>query len=49
MVNKEFNDELKNMRKTISNLIKNNVHFKDILGSLIESELEFEDDLALLK
>ncbi|MBO6243096.1 MAG: hypothetical protein J6O41_00795, partial [Clostridia bacterium] len=49
MVNKEFSDELKNVRRTISNLITHHVHFKDILGSLIESELELEDDFAWQK
>ena len=44
MVNKDFNSELRNVRRTISNLITHHVHFKDILGSLIESELEYEED-----
>ena len=38
MVNKEFKRKLRNVRRTISNLITHHVHYKDILGSLIESE-----------
>ena len=49
MVNKEFNGELKNVRRTISNLITHHVHYKDILGSLIESELEYEEDFVWQK
>ena len=49
MVNKEFNGELRNVRRTISNLITHYVHYKDILGSLIESELEYEEDFVWQK
>ena len=49
MVNKEFNGEFKNVRRTISNLITHHVHYKDILGSLIESELEYEEDFVWQK
>ena len=49
MVNKVYEGELRNVRRTISNLITHHVHFKDILGSLIESELEYEDDFVWQK
>ena len=49
MVNKDFSGELKNVRRTISNLITHYVHFKDILGNLIESELEYEEDFVWQK
>ena len=49
MVNKEFNGDLKNVRRTISNLITHHVHYKVILGSLIESELEYEEDFVWQK
>ncbi|MBP5694974.1 MAG: hypothetical protein J6X03_06040, partial [Bacilli bacterium] len=49
MVNKEFKGEFRNVRRTISNLITHHVHYKDILGSLIESELENEEDFMWQK
>ena len=49
MVNKEFTGEKRNIRRTISNLITHHVHYKDILGSLIESELEYEEDFVWQK
>ena len=49
MVNKEFKGEFRNVRRTISNLITHHVHFKDILASLIESELEYEEDFVWQK
>ena len=41
--------EFRNVRRTISNLITHHVHYKDILGSLIESELENEEDFMWQK
>ena len=49
MVNKEFKGEFRNVRRTISNLITHHVHFKDILATLIESELEYEEDFVWQK